>query len=200
MDQFCPDCGKEIPDNRRAIRYCQNCGEKIAFSENFCKNCGTRVKTPQKENTSFLEKFKTPIIIIAIIAVIAIVAIGAYSLLTPTASQEVQVDTLNFNIPEYLTSNDDLTIDEVEDGIKYVSKHWDYNDEYVEIDVMYATGNNVDANDIAREMGGDRQNMMGYDGYYNELADAYSFSFVKDNKLVTVYTSNYDLLDEIEVL
>lgn len=199
-DQFCPDCGKEIASNRHTMRYCKNCGEKISSSENFCKNCGTKIKTPEKEKTNFLEKYKNPIILIAVIAAIAVVGIGAFSLLSPVPSQEVQVDTLDFSIPQDFSPDNSLTDDETDEGIKYVSKYWKHNDEFIEIDVMYATSNNVDANDVAREMGGDRQNMMGHNGYYNELSDAYSFSFVKDNKLVTVYTSSYDLLDEIEVL
>ncbi len=65
---------------------------------------------------------------------------------------------------------------------------------------MYSANTFVDANRVNSNLGGQRQNMFGYDGYYNELSDAYSFSFVKDNKLCTVYTSNYNLLSEVEVL
>jgi hypothetical protein len=65
---------------------------------------------------------------------------------------------------------------------------------------MRSTDGYVDENKVASEMGGEKMNMMGYDGYYNELSDAYSFTFVKGDKLVTVFTSNFDLLNEIEAL
>ncbi len=45
-----------------------------------------------------------------------------------------------------------------------------------------------------------KKNLIGHNGYYNELSDAYSFSFVDNNKLCTVYSSNSDLLTEIELV
>lgn len=42
--------------------------------------------------------------------------------------------------------------------------------------------------------------MMGYDGYYSEIRDYYSFSFEKDSKIITVNTSDYSLLSGIEVV
>lgn len=198
--QFCPDCGKEIPANKRSIIYCQNCGEKIVGGENFCKNCGTRINTPKEEKPGFWKPFKIPIIIIAVIVLISIISMGLFYMSTSAESQEVQVDTLNFNIPDYFVPDDNLTVDEVDDGVKYVSKYWIHDEDYIEIDVMYAKEGNVDANDVARQVGGTKQTLMDHDGYYTEFSDAYSFSFVEDNKLVTVYTSDYDLFDEIEVL
>jgi hypothetical protein len=65
---------------------------------------------------------------------------------------------------------------------------------------MYTTSYNVDQNEVAKEVGGESRSMMGYNGYYNDLSDTYSFSFVKDNKLITVYTSNEDLFNQISVL
>ena len=49
-------------------------------------------------------------------------------------------------------------------------------------------------------MEGQAENLFGYDGYYNEFSDTYSFSFVDNNKLCTIYTSNQDLLTEIELV
>ena len=51
---------------------------------------------------------------------------------------------------------------------------------------------------MAKDIGGQEKNMLGYDGYYSDLDDVYSFTFVKENKLISVYTSDYDLLNEIE--
>lgn len=199
-DQFCPDCGKEIPTNRQTIRYCHNCGEKIASSENFCKNCGTQIKASEKEKTGFWKSFKIPIIILAVIVVISLLSMSLLYLSTTYESQDVNVDTLNFNIPENFIQDDNMAVDEVEDGVRYVSKCWNSTSDYIEIDVMYAADDNDVADEVARQMGGERKTMMGYDGYYNELSDAYAFSLVKDNKLVIIYTSDYNLFDEIEVL
>ena len=199
-EEFCPDCGKEIPNSKPAIRYCPNCGERIVRGENFCKGCGTKIRMPKKETASFLDKHKTTIIVVAVIVAIAAVAIGAYSLLSPTASQEVHVDTIKFNIPEQFTIDDKLTVDETDDGIKYVSKYWEHDEDFIQIDVMYSVTGNANANYVADYMSGDKANMMGQDGYYDELSDAYAFSFVKDNKLISIYTSDLSLFDEIEAL
>ena len=197
---FCPDCGRKLPEDKHAIRYCPDCGEKITGSDYFCRNCGAKIRTPKKESQGFLDKHKTLIIIIAVILAVAIVAIGASALLTPTSMQEVQVDTFDFSIPEYFTEDTDMAVDETDEGIRYVTRYWQSDEDFIQIDVMYAEKNNVDAEEVADYMGGEKENLMGCEGYFNELEDAYSFSFVKDNKLVTLYTSSMDLFDEIEVV
>lgn len=191
---FCPDCGKAT-ENKHEIRYCPNCGEKIDHDERFCRNCGTELKKPKKE--SVLKKYKTPIIIVAAILAIAVVALAAFSALTMGSAQEVQVDSISFTIPEDFKENTHLNVNENDSGLIYKSKFWESDDDYIEIDVMYAE-QNVDAAKIADEMGGEKTNMLGYEGYYNELDGAYAFTFVKSNKLVTVYTSDNMFLEEIE--
>lgn len=193
---FCPDCGRETHLNNS--KHCPDCGNEILANERFCRNCGVKLSEPKKE--SFLERYKNFIILIVVLAVIAVIGVGAVSLLGSGESQDVQVDGISFTIPEDFALNDGLSSDENEDGLKYVSRFWENSDEYIQIDVMRSTDGYVDENKVASEMGGEKMNMMGYDGYYNELSDAYSFTFVKGDKLVTVFTSNFDLLNEIEAL
>lgn len=199
-DEICPDCGREIPRKIQKIKFCPNCGEKITAGEYFCKNCGFKLKEPRKEKTSFLDKHKTLIMAIAVITAIAIVSVGAFSMLTPTGYQEVTVDSFSFNIPVDFTENENLAENENEDGVIYASKYWDNEEDEISIDVMYAKSGNADAEGIASEMGGTRQSMMGHDGYYSELGDAYCFMFVNDNKLITVYVTDPNLFNEIDVL
>lgn len=199
--QICPDCGKPIPTKHNyKSKQCPYCGQRLIGYEQFCRNCGRSLKNPPEEKTSTTSKNRTPIIIVAVILVIAVVVFGAFSSLIPIGSQDVQVDTFSFKIPNNFVQDEDLTFDETEDGVKYLSKYWENDDDEIQIDVTYSASGNVNANDVAKKMGGDKENMMGYDGYYNELMDAYSFTFVKDNKVISVYTSNYDLLNQIEVL
>ena len=194
--RFCPDCGREVQNN--SIRYCPHCGDELVENEYFCKNCGTKLKEPKKE--SLLDRHKIPIIIVLVIAVIGVIVLGAASMMLPYGSQEVQVDTFSFEIPEDFVLNEDLSSNENTAGLQYVTGYWDNYGDYIQIDVMYTTSYNVDQNEVAKEVGGESRNMMGYNGYYNDLSDAYSFSFVKDNKLITVYTSNEDLFNQISVL
>ena len=196
ISQFCPDCGKQV--NQEIIRYCPNCGEKLTLNEYFCRNCGLKLKEPKKE--SFLEKHKSLVIVFAVIAVIAVIAVGAMFMISPVGNQEVQVDTISFTIPGDYEAVEDLFSDETQDGVRYVSKYWDNYDGYIQIDVMYPTSSSVDAYDILKEVGGEKRNIMGYDGYYEDLSDAYAFSFVKDNKMVTVYSSSPDIFDSVEVV
>ena len=90
---------------------------------------------------------------------------------------------------EFLTENSDEII--------YKSKFWQNDNDYLQIDVTYSTSN-FNADEIAEDIGGEEESMFGYDGYYSEFEDTYSFTFVKDNKLISIYASNYDLLSEIE--
>ena len=194
--RFCPDCGREVQNN--SIRYCPHCGAELVENEYFCKNCGTKLKEPKKE--SLLDRHKIPIIIVLVIAVIGVIVLGATSMMLPYGSQEVQVDTFSFEIPEDFVLNEDLSSSENTAGLQYVTGYWDNYGDYIQIDVMYTTLYNVDQNEVAKEVGGESRSMMGYNGYYNDLSDTYSFSFVKDNKLITVYTSNEDLFNQISVL
>lgn len=196
-DLFCPDCGKQVP-NKQIPKFCPNCGEDLKTSDYFCKNCGLKIREEKKQKESFLDKHKTPIIVIAAILAIAIVSFGAFCMISPTSSQEVQVDEVSFSIPDTYSENADLESDESEDGFTYKSKYFDNGEDSIQIDVMHSS--NVDADDLEDEMTGEKTNMLGYDGYYEELSDSYSFTFVKDNRLITVYTSNYDSFNEIEVL
>lgn len=181
------------------MRYCPNCGEVIDHDEKYCRNCGVELKKPKVETESMLEKYKTPIMIVAVILAVAVVAFGAYSALGAGQSQEVQIDSLSFSIPDNFEEDTHLKVDDNDSGLIYKSKFWQSNEDYIQIDVMYAE-QYVDAAEIADEMGGEKATMIGHDGYYNELDDAYAFTFVETNKLVTVYVSDYNLFDEIKSL
>lgn len=191
---FCPDCGRPTLQNN--VRHCHNCGSEILENEHFCRNCGVKIEEPKE---GFLVKYKNLLIVVAVIIGLAFIGVVAVGMFESFESQDVQVDSLSFSIPGGYTLNEGLSVDENDDGLKYVSRYWENFDDYIQIDVMYSTNAHVDENKVASEMGGDKMNFMGYDGYYNELSDAYSFTFVKDNKLVTVFTSNYNLFNEIEV-
>lgn len=194
--QFCPDCGKQI--DQAVIRYCPNCGEKLTLNEYFCRNCGLKLKEPKKE--SFLEKNKNLIIVLAVIAVIAVIAVGAMFMISPVENQEVKVDTISFNIPGDYQINEDLTSSENLDGVRHISKYWKKFDDYIRIDVIDPNSHSVDANDLLNEIDGHRENMMGYTGYYEETSDVYAFTFVKDNKVVSVSSSRPDVFDDIKVV
>lgn len=42
--QFCPACGKKIPDNPPSHRHCTQCGAEIADGRKFCGKCGAKVR------------------------------------------------------------------------------------------------------------------------------------------------------------
>ena len=197
-DQICPDCGR--PLKAKPMKFCPNCGEKLINNPKFCESCGCKINNSQPEEDGFFKRHQTPIIIIGAVLILAVIAAVALSTITIYSTQEVQVDTFNFEIPGNFEENVLNSLSENDKGIKTESKFWEDGDEFIEIDVMYSANGYVDANKINDGMGGQKESMFGYEGYYNELSDAYTFSFVKDNKLCTVYTSNLDLFDQIEVL
>ena len=179
-DAFCTDCGKST------LKTCPKCREQLTAHSKFCPNCGYEIKSS-----------KLPIIIAALV-VIAIVAAIAISPITITSMQEVQVDTFSFNIPDNFEEDPASTIDENDKGTIIKSKCWNDSADFIQIEVVYSKNSKIDMENANME--GRAENLFGYDGYYNEFSDAYSFSFVDNNKLCTVYTSNQDLLTEIELV
>lgn len=207
-DTFCQDCGKQLKiAAQTTLKYCPDCGNRIYTDSRFCPHCGRAVAIQngpihhpvavQKE--SFFEKHKTPIMIIAIIAAIAIVGIAAFMTLSPGTPQDVEVDTITFTIPGGFTRDPSQSGSETEDGVYTCYEHYTNGGDFIELDVMYpSTGSDAElAEKVARELGGTPATMCGQTGYYNELSDAYSFAFVKDGKLCTIYVSNSNLFEEI---
>ena len=187
----CPDCGKPIERKNT----CPKCGGQV-LNGNYCANCGCNIKEtkiPKKRNN-------TLIILIAVAVALAVIGAALFFQVELVESQEVQVDTINFSIPASFEEDPFMGEEETDEGVLTVSRYWMDSSDFIEIDVMYSPNSDVDANKVNDKLGGIKENMMGCDGYYNELIDAYSFTFVKDNKLCTVYTSNYDLFEKIEVL
>lgn len=156
-----------------------------------------KLKEPEKEG--FLSKYKTPLAIIAVIAIILIVAVGAYISVAPVESQDVQVDTLNFTIPSYMTLDEDESYTQNDGNVKIASKYWYDGQDEIEIDVMSSSDSSFNPKSIVKDTGGKKQTLMGQDGYLNESDGIYEFSFVKDNKLCTVYTTSEELYENIEV-
>lgn len=181
-DAFCTDCGKST------LKTCPKCREQLTAHSKFCPNCGYEIKSS-----------RLPIIIVAL-AVIAIVAAIAIFPITITSMQEVQVDTFSFNIPNNFEKDPASIIDENNNGIITKSKCWNDSTDFIEIEVLYSKNPKTDMENVNAKMGGQEENLIGHNGYYNEFSDAYSFSFVDNNKLCTVYTSNPDLLTEIELV
>ena len=134
------------------------------------------------------------------IVIILIVAVGAYISVAPVESQDVQVDTLNFTIPSYMTLDEDESYTQNDGNVKIASKYWYDGQNELEIDVISSSDSNFNPESIAKESGGTKQTLMGHEGYLNESDGVYEFSFVKDNKLCTVYTTSEELYENLEVV
>jgi len=179
-DAFCTDCGKST------LKTCPKCREQLTAHSKFCPNCGYEIKSSRLP------------IIIAALAVIAIVAAIAIFPITITSMQEVHVDTFSFNIPDNFEEDPASTIDENDKGTITKSKCWNDSTDFIQIEVLYSKNSKINLENA--NMKGQAENLFGHDGYYNEFSDAYSFSFIDNNKLCTVYASNPDLLTEIELV
>lgn len=185
-------------DSEKPInQYCPNCGEPLPEDAKYCRNCGLKI-TPKKE--SFLKKNSIPIIFIAIVLIIAAITITAFSFVDNHDSQTVDVGTINFKIPSDFKENPSFFSAEDDYGIITISKGWENSADIIKITAMYSNGTYVDANEVNNQIGGHKESMLGYSGFLHESDGAYSFSFVKNNMLVTIYTSDIGLFNEIEVL
>lgn len=185
-------------DSEKPInQYCPNCGEPLPEDAKYCRNCGLKIK-PKKE--SFLKKNSTPIIFIAIVLISATITITAFTFVDNPDSQTVDVGTLNFKIPSEFKENTSFFSAEDDNGIITISKAWENSVDIIKITVMYSNGTYIDANTVNDQIGGHKESLLGHSGFLHESQGIYSFSFVKNNMLVTIYTSDIGLFDEIEVL
>lgn len=175
---------------------CEKCGEPLPEDAVFCRNCG--FKLSQKE--SFFKKNQRPIILIAIILIAAFVTIGSISYISNLGYQKVNVGTASLKIPSDFHEDFSAYINENEDGIITISKTWNNSEDIIMISTMYSSDIYIDANEVNNQIGGQRKNMLGYDGFFYNEYDIYTFSFVKHNTLITIYTTDMELFEKIEVL
>lgn len=175
---------------------CEKCGEPLPEDAAFCRNCG--YKLPQKE--SFFKRNQKPIIFIAVILLVTFVAIGTYSYISDLSYQKVNVGTVSLKIPSDFRENFTEYLSENDDGIITISKTWHNSNDIIMVSTMYSSDINIDANEVNNQLGGQRTNMLGYDGFFFNDYDIYTFSFVKHNTLITIYVTDMSLFDRIEVL
>ena len=178
------------------IRYCPDCGEPLPEDASYCKNCGLKIS---KKKESFFKRNLRPIILIAIVLIIAIVAI-TFSSTNNIDSQTVDVGTISFKIPLEFNENTSFFSAENDSGIVVTSKTFESSTDVIMITVMYSSDAYVDANLVNDQIGGHKQEMLGYNGFLRGSHGTYSFSFVKNNMLITIYASDIELFDEISVL
>lgn len=178
-------------------RYCPNCGEPLPEDAKYCRNCGFEIKHKKE---SFLKKNSIPIMFVVIILITAAIAFAAFSFVDDSDSQTVNVGTINFKIPSEFKENPSFFSVEDDNGIITISKAWESSSDIIKITVMYSNGTYVDANKVNDQIGGHKESLLGHSGFLHKSHDIYSFSFVKNNMLVTIYTSDIALFDEIGVL
>lgn len=170
---------------------CEKCGEPLPENARFCRNCGHEIRE------SLLKRYKLPILFLAIALILALIAIVIFSGFT---YNDVQVGPIDFRIPDGF--GEEILPDSFENdsGIVTVSKMWFRGEDVIKITVMYAGDTYVDANIVNHQVGGHKEKMLGYDGFLRKNNGVYSFSFVKDNTLITIYVTDINLFDEIKVL
>ena len=178
-------------------QYCPNCGDPLPEDAKYCRNCGLEIKSKKE---SFFKKNSIPIMFVAIVLITAAIVIAAFSFVDDSDSQTVNVGTINFKIPSEFKENPSFFSVEDDNGIITISKAWDSSADIIKITVMYSNGTYVDANRVNDQIGGHKESLLGHSGFLHKSHDIYSFSFVKNNMLVTIYTSDIALFDEIEVL
>lgn len=208
---FCEDCGFKVetqkPKIDEDVNFCPNCGKELEDSAYFCEHCGVNLANPVEKSDykDFIEKYKLPIIVGGIL--IFLVIIGMIFLTSSHESSQIDlpaqtviVGTEYFEIPgRFHTSPTSFDID-TDGGVISFSQSWSDNTDSFNIAIL-SSGYNVDLDSVAASEGGIHKNLMGYDGYYNEIdVGDYSFTFVLDNKICVVEASSPYIFDEIKVV
>ena len=174
---------------------CERCGEELPEEAEFCRNCGHSLK-----RESFLKKYRFPLAIAATAIILAIIIITAHTSFTDSVYQEVQVDNFNFAIPNEFLEDLNASSTENDSGIITSSKIWFSPNDAIRITAMHSDDANIDANIVNSQIGGQKKDMLGYSGFFRKDIDVSSFSFVKNNTLITIYATNEGLFDEITIL
>lgn len=188
---------------------CPQCKEIIDEDAKFCDNCGTPIETTElNSNATFLEKNKIPLIIIGTTALLVVL----FLIISPSEisnkpvfhlegepTKSESVDGIYIKIPK------EFTFDPKGNDIKYAnyvmttSKGWSHENEYIGLGVMRITTSNANYNEAIGASGGVQKNMYGYNGYYIEYENWYSFTFTKDNKICIIMVSSPYLFDKISI-
>ena len=210
--KFCQDCGSKVEIQQpidEEINFCPNCGKELEDDAYFCEHCGANLANPLPKSNSedFIEKYKIPIIVGGIIIFLIIVGIfvlgssntGSSQIELP--AQTVTVGAEYFEIPgRFHTSPTSFDID-TQGGVVSFSQSWSDDTDSFNIAILSGGAYNVDLESVVASEGGVHKNLMGYDGYYNEIdVGDYSFAFVLDDKICVVEASSPYIFDEIKVL
>nr|WP_295001611.1 zinc ribbon domain-containing protein [uncultured Methanobrevibacter sp.] len=224
--KFCQDCGSPIENaeetetlktedqvetGSKDKNFCPNCGRELTEEEEFCQDCGTdinnpQIATPEPQEKSFFEKNKIPIIIIGVVAVVVLFLLLMASMPQESESynydfgtQTVNVDGVSFVIPgNYRLNPSSIDYDYNNYVMSYVQEYTNGEDT-ITIGILDSSYD-VDAQAVNDETGGVKKTMYGYEGYYNELSDGYSFNFAVGNKLCMLGVSSPYVFDQIDVL
>ena len=203
---FCPDCGFKVekPTLKKDenMNFCPNCGEKLEDSEYFCQHCGVNLTNPNPK-PNFLEKYKLPLavgVILIILLIIGIILFTSSNTPAELPPQTVTVGGEYFEIPgRFYTVPSSFDID-TSGGIVSFSQSWSDDMDSFSIGIISAGASSADLESVIASEGGVRKNLMGYDGYYNEIdVGDYSFAFVLHNRICVVEASSPYIFDEIKV-
>ncbi|WP_405315354.1 double zinc ribbon domain-containing protein [Methanobrevibacter sp.] len=201
--KFCTECGQAIIEE---INFCENCGNEIEEGEEFCSECGNDLNIPLKSEGSFLEKNRKVLLVggAMILVVLAIILIPSFMSYNNAPielpPQTVTVGAEYFEIPgDFYSSPASFDIDTY-GGVISFSDSWKNSKDSLSIAVL-SSSISVDLESVIASEGGIRKNMMGYDGYYNEIdVNDYSFVFILDGKICVIETTSPHVFDEIKVL
>ena len=136
-----------------------------------------------------------------------------------TSAQTVTIDGIDFNIPagfEEFVTNSTTKYNRTIDGIAYFStiKNYDDNNDSISISVSKNPSHKATV-DTAKGVGGDSETINGVDGYLEyhpqnvtnftagnyiytlTIPEYYTFSYVQDDKLVVITTTDKNYFSEV---
>lgn len=203
----CPDCGRDIndPKLRNVFDYCPICGTKIDNNDNKCQNCGTIFSSPKSAlpKESRFEKLKKPAIIIAIIIIIALFALLTipdeidYDEGAVDGEETIEINPLEFNLPtRYELIDTNVEVDYDTEG-SAVGQTWTNGTNTVNITSLSIDG--YDADELMKDVGGEKETYFGYEGYYEKVGDIYTFVFTDGEYLYEIDSFDKEVLDQITV-
>ncbi len=137
--------------------------------------------------------------IMAILALLIIVA-STTAIYAATSDDTVEVDNIEFSLPDGFQedpSEEKVNEPQSVGGIEYTICQKLFNKDTTYVSILVAQYGDYKVNDdIVKSIGGNRTTIKGVDGYLDYSNGIYMFNFAKDDKLVTITSSDKDVIQD----
>ena len=140
-------------------------------------------------------------LLIVVAGASAVSAFGFDDILGGDSNNEtVTIDEFEFNIPAGFVEDTNYSKENVSASVGVIDYTYDqklFERGHVAVSILVADyGENKVTNDVVGAIGGNETTIAGIDGYLDYNNNIYSFNYAKNDKLVTITSSDKDVISD----